>query len=193
MRMVLRFILWMGGCLVVLVGALVFWALAPQLFFRCVAWAGTLVMLLSVAVMVLTCRRAKRVTALSQFVPIIVSTVTACIYVALLRAPVATGQLLGFAIVGGLAGAASGLGGHFLKSDGQVRMSGTAWHVIVWGCVLALNQCVVVFVGHEPVAMLLPLVLLTGFTVGRCGMTLLRYIRFRSGAGAMWCGARGAG
>lgn len=185
MGTVLRFVLWMGGCLVGLFGALVFWALAPTLFYRCVAWAGTLLMVLSVAVMVLTCRRAKRVTALSLFVPIIVSAITACIYVGLLRAPLATGQLLGFAIVGGLAGVGCGLAGQFFRRDGQVRMSGTAWHIIAWGSVLALNQCVLIVVGHEPVVMLLPLIVLTGLTVGRCGMTLVRYIRFCSGTGAM--------
>jgi len=169
------------GILLALVISLLFWAAAPALFYRLVGWFGVGLMILSVVAMVLTCRRAKRVTASSQVVPILVSLVTVMIYAALLRAPVGTGALAGFALLGTLVGVGWGLTGRFFQSGVDIRATGTAWHLLIWGSVFVVNQCVLMASGRGPSAMLLLLFLSMGLVWGRSGVMLARYYRFRAG------------
>lgn len=176
-----RWILLGGGILLALLLSAVLLVVAPRLFYRFVGLAGMVLMVLSVAVMVLTCRRAKRVNAMSQVVPVVVSLVTVAIYAAVLRMPVGVVGAVGCAILGILVGAGWGLAGRFVESRGQVRMTGTPWHLVVWGCVFVLNQCVAMIGGRGPAAMLLLLFLSVGLVFGRSGVTLARYARFRSG------------
>lgn len=160
---------------------MLFWAAAPALFYRLIGWLGVGLMILSVVAMVLTFRRAKRVNASSQVVPILVSLVTVMIYAALLKAPVGTGALVGFALLGTLVGGGWGLTGRFFESAGEIRTTGTAWHLFIWGSVFVVNQCVLMASGRGPSAMLLLLFLSMGLVWGRSGVMLARYYRFRSG------------
>ena len=91
-------------------------------------------MILSVLAMVLTCRRAKRVTASSQVVPILVSLVTVMIYAALLRAPVGTGALAGFALLGTIGGGlAAAMGDLTWREPALVTFLVTASGLALWG------------------------------------------------------------
>ena len=180
----LRWMLVSGGVLFLLLMALGLWIVAPTLFFRLAGLLGMGLMVLSVIVMVLTCRCAKRVNTVSQIVPVVVSVVTAAIYAAVLRIPVGAAWAIGWVIVGLLVGGGWGLAGRFFESRGQIRMTGTPWHLVVWGCVFALNQCIVVIGGRGPTVVLLLLFLSVGLVFGRSGVTLARYARFRSGVRA---------
>ena len=169
-----------GGILLGVVLTLVLLAAAPAIFFRLVGLAGVALMVLSVLAMVVTCRLAKRVNVMSQVVPVATSLVTVLLFAALVKAPVTSGGVTTFLLIGVLAGGGWAVAGNFSESNGQVRMAGTSWHLLIWAGVFALNQCVALIGGRGPATMMLLLFLSLGVIFGRSGVTLVRYVRFRA-------------
>ncbi len=177
-----RWRVWVVVVLAVLF-SLVLLVLAPALFFRAMGLAGMVLMVLSVAAMVITCRRARRVTAMSQVIPAVVSVVTVLLFAGLAGGPVGGGTAFACAMLGVLAGGGWGLMGKFSARGGQVRLGGTPWHLVIWGGVFAVSQCLAVVGGRGPAIMMSLLFLSMGLVLGRSGVTLARYFRFRSVAG----------
>ena len=94
-----------GALLLALVLALVLYAAAPALFTRLLGLAGMALLVFSVAVMVLTWRRARRVTAWSQIVPVVVSLGAVAVFAATVPMRAGPAVLLASAAFGMLVGA----------------------------------------------------------------------------------------
>ncbi len=109
--------------------------------------------------------------------------VTVLLFAGLAGGPVGGGTAFACAMLGVLAGGGWGLMGKFSARGGQVRLGGTPWHLVIWGGVFAVSQCLAVVGGRGPAIMMSLLFLSMGLVLGRSGVTLARYFRFRSVAG----------
>jgi hypothetical protein len=168
-----------GVFLLAAVLALVLYVVAPTLLARLLGLAGMALMVLSVAVMLLTWRRTRRVTAWSQTVPVLVGVVTVAIFAA--TVPTRSGPivLLASGAFGTLAGGVWALTDRLSMKDGRVLSTGTPWHLVMWAGVLAVNQAVALVGGRGPAVTMVLLFLSMGVIVGRSGVTLARSALFR--------------
>lgn len=154
--------------------ALVLYVVSPTLLAGLLGLAGTALLVLSVAVMLLTWRRARRVTAWSQIVPVLVSVVTVAIFVATVPSRTEPVVLLASAAFGVLAGGVWALTDRLSTEGGRVLGTGTPWHLVVWAGVLVVNQAVALVGGRGPAVTMTLLFLSLGLVVGRSGVTLAR-------------------
>ena len=156
-----------------------------DLLLRLVAIAATFVFLAATGLMLLTFRRARRVTTASLLVPVLVSAAILVLYCVFLRASPSAGWLA-TALVAGAALGAIWARSHtlFRARDGGVRSQASLWYLAVWAAVLALNQLVVLAAGHASTVLVGLLVFSTGIAAGN-GLALLRRVRILKAALAL--------
>ena len=163
-----------------------------DLLLRLVAIAATFVFLAATAVMLLTFRRARRVTTASLLVPVLVSAAILVLYCVFLRATPSVGWLA-TALATGAALGATWARSHtlFRARDGGVRSRASLWYLGVWAAVLTLNQLVVLAAGHASTVLVGLLVFSTGIAAGN-GLMLLRRVRILKAAAALALAALGS-
>ena len=148
-----------------------------DLLLRLFALLATGVFLLAVLLVLLTFRRARRVTAAGLLVPVGMSLAVLALYCAILGAtPRAVWVVVG--LIGGGAAGALWARTHrlFRGGDGAVRSRANLWYLAVWASVLALNQLVAVVAGRSSRVLVGLLVFSTGIALGN-GLALLRRLR----------------
>ena len=164
-----------------------------DLLLRLVAIVATFVFLAATALMLLTFRRARRVTTASLLVPVLVSAAILVLYCVFLRATPSAGWLLTDFAAGAALGAVwARTHTLFRTRDGGVRSRASLWYLAVWAAVLTLNQLVVLAAGRASTVLVGLLVFSTGIAAGN-GLALVRRARILRAAVALALGLTALG
>jgi hypothetical protein len=148
-----------------------------DLLLRLVAVAATVVFVAATALVLLTFRRARRVTTASLLVPVGMSVAVLMLYALLLGGTPSTGWLLvDLALGTGLGALWARTHRLFRAADGGVRSRANLWYLAVWAAVLALNQLVAVVADRSSRVLVGLLVFATGIALGN-GLVLVRRLR----------------
>lgn len=146
-------------------------------FLRLLSWAGTAIVVLSVATMLLTFRAASDVQPAARFVS--AASAVLCTLASLLMARVTPGwAVLFLAIAVGLVCGALWSRTTLLFVDGaRVRARGTAWYLAIWAVTFAAQQALAPLSRHAPAVILAGLVAGAGLTVGNSLGLVMRAAR----------------
>jgi hypothetical protein len=148
-----------------------------DLLLRLFGIAATAVFVLSVVVMLLTFRRARRLNTSTLVVPALLSLAILVLYGLLLRAMPSAGWMVASLVAGTAIGAVwARTQALFRARDGAIRSRGSLWYLAVWAAVLTLNQLVMLVAGRSSPALMGLLVFSTGVAIGN-GLVLLRRVR----------------
>lgn len=151
-----------------------------NLFLRLMAIGGTVLFLLSIAMMFLTFRKAKKISPAPLVISMILSLVTLWIYSLFLGIHFSgTVKFMGL-IAGILIGIGWALTTPVRSNKGVIEREGNAWYLVVWGLVFALNQLVMLATGRPPPIAMVLLLLGTGIVLGNSGSLIAMFYRARS-------------
>ena len=180
-RNLLRMGLMAGGGLLLILAASFLSAEPMATFFRVLSLAGTGMLLFSVAMMILTFRKASTVKPGALLVSLSITLVTLGVQMLVSPAlpPMIVG-LLAFAS-GGMIGFGWSRTRLFFVDADQVRCRGTAWYLAVWAGTFALNQLMGSLAGGAPAAVAGSLLVGSGIVLGSTGEQLLRWWRISGG------------
>ncbi len=176
-----RWLRWLLTAVAVGAAAFVLLFIDPSaaLLFRVVGIVGMAMFALSVMMMLLTFRKARKLSPWSLVIGAVVSVVCTWIFFALAGAPLSAAAV-GFAIA---AGAMVGVGWsltNLLFIDGDtVRARGNIWFLAVWALSLLMTQAATLAGGQTPYAVALVSFLGMGLAVGNSFGLLARYVRAR--------------
>lgn len=177
-----RWLRWLLLAVAVLVAAFILLVLDPSgaLLFRFVGIAGMALFALSVVMMLLTFRKARKLSPWSLAIGAIVSVLCTWIFFALAGAPLSAAAI-GLAVA---AGAMVGVGWsltNLLFIDGEaIRARGNIWFLAVWALSLLMTQAATLAGGQTPYAVALVSFLGMGLAVGNSVGLLGRYVRARA-------------
>lgn len=147
------------------------------LLFRVVGIVGMALFALSVVTMLLTFRKARRLSPWSLLIGAIVSVACTLVFFALAGTPLS----LAAGLLATAAGAMVGIGWsltNLLFVDGEtVQARGNAWFLAVWAVSLMMPQATALAGGHTPYAAALVSFLGMGLAVGNSMGLLARYKR----------------
>lgn len=173
---------WLLMAVAVLAAASILLVIDPSgaLLFRVVGLIGMALFALSIVTMLLTFRKARKLSPWSLAIGAIVSVLCTWIFFALAGAPLsATAILLAIA-----AGAMVGIGWsltNLLFIDGEaIRARGNIWFLAVWALSLLMTQAATLAGGQTPYAVALVSFLGMGLAVGNSLGLLARYVRARA-------------
>ena len=176
-----RWLRWLLVAVAVLAAAFVLLVIDPTaaLLFRVVGLIGMALFALSIVTMLLTFRKARKLSPWSLAIGAVVSVLCTWIFFALAGAPLSAAAI-GFAIA---AGAMVGVGWsltNLLFIDGDmVRARGNIWFLAVWALSLLMTQAASLAGGQTPYAVALVSFLGMGLAVGNSLGLLARYARAR--------------
>ena len=171
--------IWTGSIAVALLAGLLVWAVAPGAFFVLLSVGGIVLLLLSALAMVVTFRKAKRVSPLSLAIGMGLSVTIAVIYSLVTRSSPGAMLLMTGLFSGGLIGAGWGLTHELFIEGGAIRSRGNAWYLMVWALSLAIPQGLALALGRPPAFAMLLLFCGTGLVLGQSGLTLYRYFNLK--------------
>ena len=177
-----RWLRWLLIAVAVLVAAFTLLVLDPSgaLLFRVVGIVGMALFALSVVTMLLTFRKARKLSPWSLAIGATVSVLCTWIFFALAGAPLSA-VAIGLAVA---AGAMVGVGWsltNLLFIDGEaVRARGNIWFLAVWALSLLMTQAATLAGGQTPYAVALVSFLGMGLAVGNSLGLLARYVRARA-------------
>lgn len=165
-----------GGVLVLLIVSL-FFDNPLKTFFTLLSVAGTAMMLLSVATMLLTFRQARALAPMSLLVSLAVSLLSTLVSLGL-AASLPSASVMFLALLGG---AGAGIGWSYTTllfiDGGQVRGRGTLWYLLVWALSFAVNQLATALVGQTATIVTVMMILSAGLTAGNTVGLLMRVRR----------------
>ena len=164
---------WVAITAIAVTGAILFFISRP-LFFRVIAIIGIVMLISSALIMVLTFRKARRVSILALLISITVSLVSFLVYQAIL--PVKAHGLVMFVamLAGCLLGTAWAQTPELFIEKGAVKMRGNLWYLAVWALIFSITQITALVAGRPPRLALLLLCLGTGLALGNGGSMALR-------------------
>ena len=171
----------MAGAGLLLILAASFLSAEPMAtFFRVLSLAGTGMLLFSVAMMILTFRKASTVKPGALLVSLSIALVTLAVQMLVSPAlpPMIVG-LMAFA-AGGMIGFGWSRTRLFFVDADQIRCRGTAWYLAVWAGTFALNQLMGSLADGAPAAVAGSLLVGSGIVLGSTGEHLLRWRRISS-------------
>ncbi len=135
-------------------------------FMRLIAFVGVAMLLFSVAVMLLTFRRAREIVPAALLASLVVTLVSTFVSLALTHA-LPSSAIVFVAVLGGaLVGAAWSLTTLLFVDGAQIRMCGTVWYLAVWALTLSFNQGATLLTGRTPVVMTVLTLVGTGLAIG---------------------------
>lgn len=171
-----RLILWLCLGLVVLTG-LVLMAVSMRLFLGFVSLVSTGFLLLSIATMLLTFRKKKKITPWPLVITILTSVISLWVYSHILGVHFGGGVTAATLMFGILTGLGWALTTPVRASRGIVEREGNLWYLAVWGAIFVLNQVVVMLTGRPPQIAMLLLLLGTGTVLGNSGNLIWQFYR----------------
>lgn len=176
-----------------LIGAFVLLAIDPSgaLLFRIVGLIATALFVLSVVIMLLTFRNARRLSPWMLVLSGAISVVCTTFFFALAGAPLSGPVMLLAIAAGAMVGVAWSLTSILFIDGDVVRARGNVWYLAVWGFSLALTQVTALMGGRTPYAVAVVSFLGMGLAVGNSAGLLTRYRRARRLVHAAGAAARG--
>ncbi|WP_315784265.1 hypothetical protein [Bradyrhizobium sp. SZCCHNPS1003] len=177
-----RWLRWLLMAVAVLAAALVLLVIDPSgaLLFRVVGIVGMALFALSVVTMLLTFRKARKLSPWSLAIGAIVSVLCTWIFFALAGAPLSAAAILLAVAAGAMVGVGWSLT-NLLFIDGEaIRARGNIWFLAVWALSLLMTQAATLAGGQTPYAVALVSFLGMGLAVGNSLGLLARYVRARA-------------
>ena len=156
-----------------------------------------IVFVVSVALLVLTFRKPKKVSILSLLLVILISIITLAVFSFLVNYQPSL-LLLALTVLAGLfIGVVWSQATHVYVENGKVMSRNSIWYLLVWGGIFALTQLVSVMTNRPPSVIMALLIVSTGTVIGMNGMIMKRYFSIRAraqatlaaGTGCPKCGA----
>jgi hypothetical protein len=172
-----RWLRWTLAAIAALLGMFVLLAIDPSggLLFRIIGLIGMALFALSVVMMLLTFRKARRLSPKALLFAAAISVLCTSFFFLLAGSPLSGGAV----VIAAAAGAMIGIGWamtNLLFVDGElVRARGNLWFLAVWGVSLALPQLAALAGGRTPYALAVMSFLGMGLAVGNSLALLARY------------------
>lgn len=177
-----RWLRWLLITVAVLAAAFVLLVIDPSgaLLFRVVGLIGMALFALSIVTMLLTFRKARKLSPWSLAIGAIVSVLCTWIFFALAGAPLSAAAILLAVAAGAMVGIGWSLT-NLLFIDGEaIRARGNIWFLAVWALSLLMTQAATLAGGQTPYAVALVSFLGMGLAVGNSLGLLARYARARA-------------
>lgn len=149
------------------------------LLFRIVGLIGMALFALSVVTMLLTFRKARKLSAWSLAIGAAVSVVCTWIFFTLAGAPLPAAAILLAVAAGAMVGVGWSLTNLLFIDGGTIRARGNIWFLAVWALSLMMTQAAALTGGKTPYAVALVSFLGMGLAVGNSFGLLARYARAR--------------
>ena len=120
-------------------------------FLKLISFAGVVLMLFSVAVMILTFKKAKEVVPAAMIASLGAALVGTFVSLVFARTVPSSTLVLLSLVAGGVLGVLWASTNILFIDKARVRMRGTIWYLAVWAITLAVNQGVSIMTGRTPV------------------------------------------
>ena len=147
--------------------------------FRIVGIVGMALFALSVVTMLLTFRKARKLSPWSLAIGAVVSVLCTWIFFALAGAPLSAAAILLAVAAGAMVGVGWSLTNLLFIDGDMVRARGNIWFLAVWALSLLMTQAASLAGGQTPYAVALVSFLGMGLAVGNSLGLLARYARAR--------------
>jgi hypothetical protein len=152
-----------------------------NLFLRFMAIAGTGLFVFSIVIMLLTFRKARKISPLSLVISMLISLLSLGVYSFFIKVHF-TGTVMFWTMASGiLIGVGWALITPVSLRDGMVKREGNLWTLAVWGLVLVINQLTVALTGRPPQIAMVLLLSGTGIVLGSSGSFIAMFYRAKSG------------
>lgn len=177
-----RWLRWLLMAVAMLVAAFILLVIDPSgaLLFRVVGIVGMALFALSVITMLLTFRKARKLSPWSLAIGAAVSVFCTWIFFALAGTPLSITVIMLAVAAGAMVGAGWSLT-NLLFVDGEIiRARGNIWFLAVWALSLMMTQAATLAGGQTPYAVALVSFLGMGLAVGNSLGLLARYARVRA-------------
>lgn len=149
------------------------------MLFRVIGLLGMAMFALSIVMMLLTFRKARRVSPWMLIISGAISVVCTSLFFAIAGAPLSGVVIMLATSAGAMVGVGWSLT-NLLFIDGEnVRARGNVWYLAVWGLSLAMTQLAALMGGRTPYAVAVVSFLGMGLAVGNSLGLLMRYRRAR--------------
>lgn len=172
---------WLLMAVAALVAVFVLLVVDPTgaLLFRIVGLIGMALFALSVVTMLLTFRKARKLSPWSLVIGAVVSMLCTWFFFALAGAPLSVAAILLAVAAGAMVGVGWSLTNLLFIDSGTIRARGNIWFLAVWAVTLIMTQVATLAGGKTPYAVALVSFLGMGLAVGNSLGLLARYARAR--------------
>jgi hypothetical protein len=184
-----RWLHWLVSAFLVLVGVAVLLVIDPSaaLLLRTIGLLATILFIVSVVLMLLTFRKARRLSPWMLTISAIISVVCTSLFFSLTGAPVSSGVVVTAIVAGLMVGIGWSLTNLLFVDGKDVRARGNLWFLAVWGVSLLLPQIAALIGGRTPYAVAVMSFVGMGLAVGNSlglvarGRSARRQSRVRAG------------
>jgi hypothetical protein len=156
------------------------WAWLFPVLLKVVSIGAMVLLGLSILLMVLTFRKAKKVKPLALFISMLISLTSLIIYTELLKVRLEWWMWLAALCAGALIGVGWSLTSRLIKEGALIKTQGNVWHLVVWGGVFAMNQLIVIITGRPVNVAMVMLLASTGLVMGNSITVLTRFYRMKA-------------
>jgi hypothetical protein len=151
-----------------------------SLFLKIVAIAGTVLFVLSIVVMLLTFRKAKKISPVSLIISMLLSILSVGIYSLFIHVNLSWAIKTWAMAAGILIGAGWALSTPLSLKDGLIKREGNVWYLAVWGLIFVVNQLTAAFTGRPPQIAMALLLSGTGIVLGNNASFIAMFYRLKS-------------
>ncbi|MBA4394274.1 MAG: hypothetical protein C0407_12055 [Desulfobacca sp.] len=155
------------------------WPLIIAILLKIASVLGLILLLFSVLIMLLTFRKAKKVSPLGLIISMFFSLLSLIIYTELLHVRLSFLWWIAGLGAGGLIGIGWSLTSRLFVEQGLVKTQGNIGYLIVWGLVFGLNQLITIITGRPIQIAMLLLLSSTGLVLGNSSTILARFYHLR--------------
>jgi hypothetical protein len=176
-----RWLRWLLMAAAALIAAFVLLVIDPTaaLLFRIVGLIGMALFALSIVTMLLTFRKARKLSPWSLLIGAVVSVLCTWLFFALAGAPLSAAAILLAVAAGAMVGVGWSLTNLLFIDGATIQARGNIWFLAVWAVSLLMTQAAALAGGKTPYAVALVSFLGMGLAVGNSFGLLARYARAR--------------
>ena len=165
-----------------LLTGLILFLVNRTLFFRVISIGSTALLILSIAAMLLTFRKRRRITPLPLVIAMLTSLTSSVIYSWLLDVRFSPGLVVASLACGALLGTGWALTTPLRTNKGVVEREGNLWYLAAWGVIFTLNQLTLIATGRPPRITMLLLLVGTGTVIGNSLSYIVSYYSLKAKA-----------
>jgi hypothetical protein len=151
-----------------------------KLFLRLMAIGGTVLFVLSILIMLLTFRKAKKISPVSLVISMLVSVISLGIYSLFIPVHLAAAVKVWALASGILIGTGWALSTPLNLKDGLIKREGNVWYLAVWGLIFVVNQLTIAVTGRPPQIAMALLLSGTGIVLGNSASFIAMFYRLKS-------------
>jgi len=152
-----------------------------------------LVFVLSVALLVITFRKPRKVSVFSLILAIFIGLITFAVFSFLIRYHPSIWLLAAMGSAGLFTGMVWSRATRIYIENGQVMSRNSVWYLVVWGGIFAMTQLISIVTNRPPSIAMALLIMSTASIIGMNGSIIKRYFSARAGTGASESSSRNCG